>query len=299
MEKESFAKKFEKQYDKYYKIILFIPVIFLVLSLIFLYNFSQQNGDIVRKDISLTGGTSVQVNSRTDIALLQTELENEFGDISIRSISNILTGEQIAFVVETTAEPSEIIPFLENYLGFELDSENSSVEFTGSSLSESFYNQLRLAIFLSFIFMALVVFFIFRSVTPSLAIIFAAFSDIVLTITVINLLGISISTAGIVALLMLIGYSVDTDILLTTRVLKRKDDPINTRIYNSFKTGMTMTLTSLIVILAALYLTSSFSKVFSQIFTILAIGLVFDIFATWLTNASILKWYAEKKENKK
>ncbi len=288
------TEKFSKLYDKHYKIPFIITILILILGLFYLFSFSQIHGDIIKKDITLSGGTSVQISTETDIKLLETALTENFDDFSVREISNILTGEQIAVVIETSADVDEIVPFLEEYFGFELTEENSSIEFTGSSLSDSFYNQLRFAIALSFIFMAIVVFIIFRTAIPSLAVIFAAFSDIVMTISVVNLLGISFSTAGIVAILMLIGYSVDTDILLTTRVLKRRGVSINRRIFNSFKTGITMSLTSLTVVVIGLILTYSFSKVFTQIFTILAIGLIFDIINTWLGNASLIKWYAEK-----
>ena len=143
--------------------------------------------------------------------------------------------------------------------------------------------------------MAIVVFLIFRTLIPSTAVVFSAFADIVMTLTLINLMGIRISTAGIVAFLMLIGYSVDTDILLTTRVLKRRDMSVNNRIFGAFKTGITMTLTSLVVVLVGYFLTSSISGIFNQIFTILIIGLGFDIMNTWLVNASLLKWYTTKK----
>jgi len=95
---------------------------------------------------------------------------------------------------------------------------------------------------------------------------------------------------------MLIGYSVDTDILLTTRLLKRSEGSLNQRIYGAFKTGMTMTLTSLMAVIVALLIVQSFSIVLTQIFTILSIGLIFDMFNTWVTNVSILKWYMEKKK---
>jgi len=288
-------KSFSKFYNKNYKILLFIPILILLLSLGYIYTFSQQHGDIILKDITLTGGTAVQVNSDTNIEELKQALNENFEDVSVRQISDIFTGEQIAFIVETTAPPEEITPFLENYLGFELDENNSSLEFTGSSLSDSFYNQLRFAIILSFVFMAIVVFLIFRKFVPSIAVIFSAFADIIITIAIIDLMGMKVSTAGIVAFLMLIGYSVDTDILLTTRVLKRRESSVNKRISSAFKTGITMTLTSLLVVLIGFYMTSSFSKVFSQIFTILIIGLLIDIMNTWLTNASLLKWYADKK----
>ena len=298
VEKKSLKEKLkvlEKPYDKYYKLIMLIPVILLILGVGYLYFFSQQNGDIIKKDISLTGGTSIEIYAKLDIPALKSELEKNFKEVSVREVSDILSGEQIAVIIETTSDVSEVKPFLEDYLGYELNQDNSSIEFTGSSLSGSFYNQLRSAILISFIFMSLVVFAIFRTPIPSMAVIFAAFTDIMLTIVTADLLGISVSTAGIVAILMLIGYSVDTDILLTTRVLKRKDERVNTRIFGAFKTGITMTLTSIVVVIIGLILTSSLSKVFSQIFTVVSIGLVFDIITTWLFNAGLIKWYVERK----
>jgi len=57
-----------------------------------------------------------------------------------------------------------------------------------------------------------------------------------------------------------------------------------------------MTLTSLLAFVVALIIVKSFSMVLAQIFTILVIGLGFDILNTWITNVSIIKWYAEKKK---
>jgi preprotein translocase subunit SecF len=286
---------YEELYNKNYKKLLIIPLIILLISIAYLFQFQNQHGDILLKDITLSGGTSIQVNTQADINEIRTILEENFEEISVRSISDTLSGKQLVVVVETTAEVDEIRPFLEEYFGFKLDETNSTIEFTGSSLSDSFYNQLRFALILSFILMAITVFVIFRSFTPSIAVVFAALGDIVMTLALVNLLGMKLSTAGIVAFLMLIGYSVDTDILLTTRVIKRKEGTVNERIWSSFKTGMTMTLTSLLVVIIGYFLTAGFSKVFSQIFTILIIGLLFDIMNTWLFNASIIKYYAEKK----
>jgi len=288
-------KNADAVYNKYYLILLLIPVILLALTLVYLTYFSYQNGDIIKKDITLTGGTSIQVHTNTDIIKLRSALENKFEDVSVREVSDIITGEQVAFIVETASSPEEVKPFLENYLSIKLNNDNSSVEFTGSALSGSFYNQLRVAILIAFILMALAVFLIFRTFAPSVAVVFAAFSDIVMTIAVIDLLGIKMSTAGIVAILMLIGYSVDTDILLTTRVVKRHEGSVNSRIWSSFKTGITMTLSALSIVIIGLIFTSSFSSIFNQIFTVLAIGLFFDIINTWAFNASFIKWYVERR----
>jgi preprotein translocase subunit SecF len=146
--------------------------------------------------------------------------------------------------------------------------------------------------------MGIVVFIIFRSFIPSLTVILCVFVDILFTLVSVNLLNMKLSAAGIVAFLMLIGYSVDTDILLTTRILKRTEGTLNNRIFEAFKTGITMTSTSIIAVFVAFLITKSISNSLSQIFTVMTLGLCFDIFNTWLTNVSILKWYVKNKEKK-
>ena len=56
---------------------------------------------------------------------------------------------------------------------------------------------------------------IFRDFVPSIAVITVALSDIIIAIGGMSLFGIPLSVASVGAILMLIGYSVDTDILLT------------------------------------------------------------------------------------
>lgn len=127
---------------------------------------------------------------------------------------------------------------------------------------------------------------------PSVAVILAALSDIVVTVAVFNLLDLRLTTAGIAAFLMLIGYSVDTDILLSVRVLKRTRGSLKARIWDAMKTGLTMNFSTMAAIIVALMLSES--QVLSQIMTILLIGLIVDIINTWLQNAGILRWYLER-----
>lgn len=293
MEQEQEIKK--NWHDKYYKFLLIIPALILIFSLVYMVNFYNKNGDFIKKDISLTGGTSVTLYEKLDIIKLEQDLSGKLQDVNIREVYDLITREQKALIIETTSNAEETKKVLEDYLKYELTDENSSFEFTGSSLSESFYRQLLIAILVAFVLMGIVIFIIFRIFTPSIAVIISAFADILMTLVAVNILGIEVSTAGIVAFLMLIGYSVDTDILLTSRVLKREGDSLNKRIFDSFKTGMTMTLTALLSVLVALFIVKSFSSVLTQIFTILSIGLVFDILNTWITNVSLIKWYVLRK----
>lgn len=283
-------------YNRYYKYTILLPAAFLIFSLFYLMQFNAANGDLIYKDVSLTGGTTITVlDSNVNSETLKESLKDRFPDVAVRQISDLRTGSQKGLFIETVAEAKEVKTALEDELGYSLTQENSSIEFSGATLSQGFYQQLRLAILLAFLFMAIVVFIIFRSLIPSFAVILSAFADIIMTVVVVDLLGISVSIAGIIAFLMLIGYSVDTDILLTTRVLRRSEGSVNERIYGAFKTGMIMTITSIAAVLISLFIISPYSEVLRQIFTILSIGLAFDIVNTWLTNAPILKWHVERK----
>jgi len=291
-EQESKSKNW---HDKYYKHLLLIPIGLLLFSLIYMGIFYSINNDFIYKDVSLTGGTSVTIYDKIDAINLKQALSEKLDEINTREIYDLLTKEKKAVIIETKSDGEHTRQILEEYLGYELNEENSSFEFTGSALSESFFKQLIIAIIFAFIFMAIVVFIIFRTFVPSTAVIISAFADILMTLTLVNLFGIKMSSAGIVAFLMLIGYSVDTDILLTTRILKRHEGTLNQKIFGALKTGLTMTLTSLLAVTFALIVVKSFSVVLTQIFTILVIGLSFDILNTWITNVSILKWYVERK----
>lgn len=335
---------FSNWYDKNHKKILIIPAIILGLAIIYLTLFYIQNGDIIRKDVSLTGGSTITIFSSISSLELEQELSKEFQDFSVTSISDN-SGNQIQLAITVMEQRQEDLEtFLEDYLGYELDEENSSKETTSASISADFYKQLIIAVLIAFFWMSSVVFLIFskgkklkfwiiilnllfgffmgnffyqlnpllssiiffsltglmiyiyiKNSVPSFAVMLCAFSDIITTLAIVNLLGIKMSMGGIVAFLMLIGYSVDTDILLTSRLLNKKEET-NKIIFNAFKTGTTMTLTSIIAITTALIAVYNFSSVLNQIFLILLIGLFLDIFYTWITNASIIKWYVEKKQ---
>jgi len=283
-------------YDRYYRILFLIPFLLLILSFVYIGFFYAKTGDIMHKDVTLTGGTTLTlINSTINAVDLEKNLQSKYKDIVVRSLTDIRTGGQTAVTIETQTEPDQLKKDVESIINIKLDEKNYSVEFTGSVLSKSFYSELLRAALLAFLFMAIMVFIIFKVPIPSLAVIFAAATDIIVTLAVVDLLGMRISTAGIAAFLMLIGYSVDTDVLLTTRVLRRKETGILIdRMKSAMKTGLTMTLTGIAAMLVAYLIFES--PVLRQVFLIILIGLIVDILATWLGNTAILKWYCDKKK---
>ena len=101
------------------------------------------------------------------------------------------------------------------------------------------------------------------------------------------------SLAGFAALLMIVGYSVDDDVMVASRVLKRGDVDFDQRFKDGFKTSLTTTVATIVALVALFVL--SLSAVITQIAIVLLIGLLFDFMNTWLFNAGLLRWYAEKK----
>ncbi len=166
----------------------------------------------------------------------------------------------------------------------------------GPALSKFFLVKSQEILLFSFLLSAIVVFIVFRSLIPSLAVISGAVNDIVITIGIMSLFGIPLSLASIAGLLMLIGFSLDTDVMLTMRVLKRKEDTPAKRAFGAFKTGALMNLTSIgaftVLALAGLYLQI---PVYFELGIVAVIGSCVDFVATWCLNAVLILNHAEKK----
>ena len=286
--------KFEKFYFKHYKKLMIIPILILVLAFISLGVQYGQTGDFMNKDVTLKGGITTTIY--TDQEINQDELALALGvDSTIRELGDFASGDLLGYIVEVSdLDALTLKTILEDHFGFELTQANYSVEETGPKLGEAFYRQLLYALLFAFILMGIAVLVAFRTLIPSMAVIFAAIMDIVVTLAIVNLFGMQISTAGIVAFLLVIGYSIDTDILLTTRVLKKKNMRLFERLKSSLKTGMTMTLTTIIALTAGIIFVTS--HVIKSMFIIIVVALIVDIIATYLMNTGILVWYVKRKE---
>jgi len=328
-------------YDTKYRKILFFTLSLLILSVFLIGLKIAKTGDFVEKDISLSGGMTITIfhEQSYDIKELQNYLASQFPDkqLSIRSLTQL--GKTVGIIVEgTDIDSDKVIASLGQKIGT-ISAEDYSVSMMGSSLGNTFFRETLKAIFVSFMFMGLVVFLYFgenlkmkfiatiatfivgamifggttsiikdfiayilglglitlyyKNNRPSFIMILTVFADLVVTLAVVNLLGMKISTAGIASFLMIIGYCVETNILLTTKVTKKKEGSVIERILDAFKTGFIMTATAVSAVLIALVFTQS--DVIKEIMAILLIGLIADMIYTWGQNVALLRIYLEKK----
>jgi len=181
-------------------------------------------------------------------------------------------------------------------LGLGQDVEFQKREISATLGSASFSSSIFISI-LGAVMIIIIVFIAFRQLIPSAAIIQAMLFDVLAGLAGMAFLQIPLSLTTLPALLMLIGYSVDTDIMLTSRMLKGKDGTPGERATNSMKTGLTMTGTTLGALIAMIVVSYFYQiEVIYQISVILFFGLIGDMISTWFMNAPILLWWVEKKE---
>ncbi|MFC6726239.1 protein translocase subunit SecF, partial [Halobium palmae] len=244
-------------------------------------------GAPVDPGLDFTGGTElrVAVDAPTDGAA-QEQIRNAFGadPESIQSVPSDAT--YIVTFQESEASTSQLESQAES-AGFEI----LSIDSVSASFGQNTQFLALGGVAVAFVGMSVVVFAMFRTFVPSVAVVVSAFSDIVIPVALMNLLGIELSLGTVAALLMLIGYSVDSDILLNNHVLRRSGDFYEST-YRAMRTGVTMTLTSLAAMLVMTLTATLFGiGLLSSIGVILVFGLATDLMNTYMLNLSLLRWY--------
>ena len=176
---------------------------------------------------------------------------------------------------------------------------SASFDEVTSSLSTKFFDTAVNVVIASIILTSVVVFIIFRSAIPSVAVLAGALSDVLMAMGAMAIFGIPLTLASFSALMMLIGFSLDTDVLLTMRVLKRTEGSASQRAYDAMKTGATMSLSAIVAFSALLVLALvTRIPIYYQISAVALAGLFGDLIATWCFNAVIVLHYAEEQHKK-
>ena len=273
-----------------HKILIAIPIILALLSLVLI----GVNG--LEQGVDLKGGSQAELQllgSVTPTELEQT-LDAKLNTNNIKVTNN--GNNKVTVELENNVNSSTFTSAING------KAKVISYNEIGPVLSEEAMGQIYVAMIFAFLFMAVTVFIVFREPVPSVAIILAALCDILIALGGMSIFKIPLSIASVGALLMLIGYSVDTDILLTTRLLKRREGTVESRAKNAMYTGLTMSFAA-IAAMGVLFVVTKLimpeATTLSNISAVLVIGLIGDILSTWLMNLGILKTYIDWRQSKK
>ncbi|MFC3477443.1 protein translocase subunit SecF [Halobacterium litoreum] len=256
------------------------PLAVLVVALAVIGATFALTGSPVALGIEFTGGSEAVVDSSASQSAVADAFVSD--PSSIRSVG---TGGGTYIVTFQ----SENVPDVRDDADADItivQSQTTSATFGGSTQQLAV-----LGVVGGFVGMSIVVFLLFRSFVPSIAVVLSAFSDIVVPVALMNLFGIQLSLGTVAALLMLIGYSVDSDILLNNHVLRRSGGFWES-VHRAMRTGVTMTLTSISAMTVMAAVSYFFGiQLLTSIAIVLVLGLATDLMNTYMLNVTLLRWY--------
>lgn len=269
---------------------MLVPLVVFLSAVVIFYGNLQATGEIVPRDIDLSGGTLATIY--TSSVAPGTKEDFESRGFNFREIKSYETGETVAVTIEAGSEftGSEVISLVNtSFPGAEYD-----IRTVGPSLSESFMEGAQKAILFSFVAMGIILAFIFKQRIVAFTIVLSGFLNVAEAAAYMTLFGIKLSPHTIGALLMLMGWSVNSEVLFDTKIFREVEGDPKKRATDAMKTAMTMTL-AISVSLLALYFVST-SSLIKDIVMVLLLGTIFDTINTWFQSLAMVLWYVEDKK---
>ncbi len=267
--------------------LVIVPLAVLAVALLVIFGWYVMTGAPANLGLEFTGGTELRIDVD--------------GENPREQIEGAFSAEPES-IQQVAADGAYIVSFGEGEVSsteLETEAENAGFEIlTIDQVSPSFGADTQLmalgGVAVAFLGMSLLVFAMFRTFVPSIAVVASAFSDIMIPLAMMNLLGINLTLGTVAALLMLIGYSVDSDILLNNSILRRTGDFYEST-HRAMRTGVTMTLTSMSAMAVMTILAYIFGiQIMTAIGLILVVGLAADLMNTYLLNVTLLRWYVHE-----
>ncbi|WP_132059669.1 protein translocase subunit SecF [Halorussus amylolyticus] len=265
-----------------------VPLALLAVALLILAGWFVTTGAPVQLGTEFTGGTELRIQTATP----PSEIPNQFdADASVTPVQTADDTYLVTFPPDSGDVEQQARNNLEPVSGQSAADIVRSDQETSASFGSSTQRLALYGLGVAFVGMSVLVFLMFRTFVPSIAVVLSAFSDIVIPLALMNLLGIELSLGTVAALLMLIGYSVDSDILLNNHIIRRSGDFYEST-YRAMQTGVTMTVTSLSAMAVMALVASVFGiDLMASIGIVLVLGLATDLMNTYMLNVSLLRWW--------
>lgn len=261
-----------------------IPLVALGIALLIIAGAFVLTGSPVSLGLEFTGGTELRMEAAEPSS---SDIEAAFEDagIEVESVRSVGTGS--SYLLTTQETDTDRIEEIAREVGDEVE----SIEGRSPAFGSDTQQQALFGVALAFIGMSILVALMFRTFIPSIAVVASAFSDIMIPLALMNVFGIELTLGAVAALLMIIGYSVDSDILLNNHVLRRHGSFYESA-YRAMRTGVSMTLTS-IAAMTTMFIVAWYLGIplLDDVALILVFGLTADLMNTYLMNMSLLRWY--------
>lgn len=253
----------------------------------------RSTGDPVPLSMEFAGGSFVRIRGIKNLNTREAEnfrtaFQEKFGgSVEIHTIENgveIETSEDLLGTQENRTTEDRIKSLLSD-IGIEKEPDIST-ESMGSIITQLYKNRARDAAIAAIIAMAIILFIALRHFTTVGGILSVVGLDFLGILGGMTILDIPLSLASMAGILLIFGYAVNTNILLSTNVLKRKGGTPRERAGRAMSTGVKMSSTSATAMIALNLLTSA--PELEQISAVLVIGILVDMVNTWLLNSGLI-----------
>ncbi|PSQ40842.1 preprotein translocase subunit SecF [Halobacteriales archaeon QS_9_68_42] len=258
-----------------------IPLALLSVSVVVLAAATVLVGTPVPLGIEFTGGSELRVVTDDSPEEIQTTFEED-----VESVTPI-AGQSDTYRLTFQTDNAGSLEDQAEAAGYEIE----SVGERSASFAADTQQQAVVGLLVAFAGMAVLVFLMFRTFIPSIAVVASAFSDIVIPLALMRLFGIELSLGTVAALLMLIGYSVDSDLLLNNHIIRRRGEFYEST-FRAMRTGVIMTITSIAAMIVMTVVATVLGiPLLPEVGIVLVFGLSADLMNTYLLNVSLLRYY--------
>jgi len=281
------------------KKLIAIPLAVLAVALIIIVFMTIKTGSPVSLGMDFVGGTQFTVTT----TLTAAQLQEMFSAYPLNDIR--ISGNRV--ILQFSQMDSGELTALESLIRGNSRFTDIDQKQIAPIYSQQLQKMALFSLLATFVLIAASVFILYRKIVSSSAILLCVASDLIVSVAFMNIFGIELTLGTVAALIMLIAYSVDSNILLTNKVHKRSGN-LDDKISGAMRTGLLMS-TSTIAAFLVMFIVSTFLHyivpgippipLLSQISLIVLVGLLVDILNTWFLNAGILRMYLTRPKSKK
>jgi len=277
--------------NNYKKFLLLSISLFAIFVGIILFNYFKY-GYIINKSITISGGYVTLINNNYN--LTNTEIQNILNQMNMTDYVLYSTSNIIYIASRDQINGTLLISLLDQYYNISIQPSDISIQQYSSLVGELIFNQFLFFVILAMILAAFVIFIAFRVSNTTLNIISTILFDVIGLLAILSITKYPIGANGFIAMLMILGFAIDNNVVLSTNMIKEKDKPFIERVKMSFRVGMLMEIIALYTLLLLYFIVPDPSV--KEFAFVLSTATILDLTYYLIGNIPLYKYFEAKKE---
>jgi len=277
--------------NNYKKFLLLSISLFAIFIGIILFNYFKY-GYIINKSITISGGYVTLINNNYN--LTNTEIQNILNQMNITDYVLYSTPNIIYIESRDQINGTLLINLLNQYYNISIQPSDISIQQYSSLVGDLIFNQFLFFVILAMILAAFVIFIAFRVSNTTLNIISTILFDIIGLLAILSITKYPIGANGFIAMLMILGFAIDNNVVLSTNMIKEKDKTFIERVKMSFRVGMLMEIIALYTLLLLYFIVPDPSV--NEFAFVLSTATILDLIYYLIGNIPLYKYFEAKKE---